>query len=71
MLAIERSTPATSVLTCYYYLLLRLLPQAEKVRAIEAEHPGDFSKIGDLVKGELYRKSFQECEEGATTRARK
>jgi len=35
-------------------------PQAEKVRAIEAEHPGDFSKIYHLVKGELYRQSFQE-----------
>lgn len=35
-------------------------PQAMKVREIEAEHPGDFSKIYHLVKGELYRKSFQE-----------
>jgi len=34
--------------------------QAEKVREIEAEHPGDFSKIVHLVKGELYRQSFQE-----------
>ena len=31
-----------------------------KVREIEAEHPGDFGKIVHLVKGELYRKSFQE-----------
>ena len=31
-----------------------------KVRAIEAEHPGDFKKIVHLVKGENYRKSFQE-----------
>lgn len=35
-------------------------PVAEQVRAIEAEHPGDFSKIWHLVKGENYRKSFQE-----------
>ena len=35
-------------------------PQAMKVREIEAEHPGDFGKIVHLVKGELYRKSFQE-----------
>lgn len=34
--------------------------QAMKVRAIEAEHPGDFSKIYPLVRGELYRQSFQE-----------
>lgn len=33
---------------------------AMKVRAIEQEHPGDFSKIQHLVKGELYRQSFQE-----------
>jgi len=33
---------------------------AMEVRKIEGEHPGDFSKIGHLVKGELYRKSFQE-----------
>lgn len=35
-------------------------PQAMKVREIEAEHPGDFGKIVHLVKGELYRQSFQE-----------
>ncbi len=34
--------------------------QALKVRAIEAEHPGDFSKIWPYVRGELYRQSFQE-----------
>ncbi len=34
--------------------------QAVKVREIEAEHPGDFSKIYPLVRGELYRQSFQE-----------
>jgi len=34
--------------------------QSEKVRAIEAEFPGEFDKIYPLVKGELYRKSFQE-----------
>lgn len=34
--------------------------QAAKVKAIEAEHPGEFSKIHHLVKGELYRQSFQE-----------
>lgn len=34
--------------------------QAKKVQAIEKEHPGDFSKIYPLVRGELYRKSFQE-----------
>ena len=28
--------------------------------AIEAEHPGDFSKIHHLVKGDNYRKSFHE-----------
>lgn len=33
---------------------------ALKVRAIEAEHPGDFSKLYPLVRGELYRQSFQE-----------
>jgi len=30
-----------------------------EVRAIEAEHPGNFKKIWHLVKGENYRKSFQ------------
>lgn len=34
--------------------------QSKKVREIEAEHPGDFSKLYPLVRGELYRKSFQE-----------
>ena len=34
--------------------------QALKVRAIEAEYPGDFSKLYPLVRGELYRQSFQE-----------
>ena len=33
---------------------------AEQVLAIEAESPGDFSKISHLVKGDLYRKVFQE-----------
>ena len=31
-----------------------------KIREIEAEHPGDFMKIRPYVRGELYRKSFQE-----------
>lgn len=31
-----------------------------KVRELEHAYPGDFSKIGHLVKGELYQKSFQE-----------
>jgi len=35
-------------------------PTAEKVREIEAEFPGEFDKIAHLVKGENYRKSFQE-----------
>jgi nitronate monooxygenase len=34
--------------------------QAAKVRAIEAVHPGEFDKIYPLVRGELYRQSFQE-----------
>ena len=34
--------------------------QAMKVREIEAEFPGEFDKIHHLVKGELYRQSFQE-----------
>jgi len=33
---------------------------AQKVREIEYKNPGDFSAIGHLVKGELYRQSFQE-----------
>jgi len=31
-----------------------------EVRAIEEQHPGDFKKIWHLVKGDNYRKSFQE-----------
>jgi len=34
--------------------------QAEKVKSIEKEHPGEFDKIYPLVKGELYRQSFQD-----------
>lgn len=34
--------------------------QAMKVREIEFANPGDFSAIAPYVKGELYRKSFQE-----------
>jgi len=34
--------------------------QAMKVRDIESKHPGEFGKIVHLVKGELYRQSFQE-----------
>ena len=33
---------------------------SEKVRGIEAESPGDFTAIHPYVRGELYRKSFQE-----------
>lgn len=33
---------------------------ALKVQDIEKEYPGDFSKIHEYVKGENYRKSFQE-----------
>ncbi|GMH80567.1 hypothetical protein TL16_g08600 [Triparma laevis f. inornata] len=33
---------------------------AIKVRELETEFPGDFSKIHEYVKGENYRKSFQE-----------
>ena len=33
---------------------------AEKVIALEAEFPGDFGKIADLVKGSNYRVVFQE-----------
>ena len=33
---------------------------AEQVLALEQEHPGDFSKIHHLVRGENYRKVFQE-----------
>ena len=33
---------------------------ALEVRAIEAKHPGDINAIRHLVKGENYRKSFQE-----------
>jgi len=35
-------------------------PTAAKVRDIEGKHPGEFDKIHDLVRGENYRKSFQE-----------
>jgi len=35
-------------------------PTAMEVREIETKYPGDFSKIGHLVKGENYRVSFQE-----------
>ncbi len=35
-------------------------PTADKVRAIEAEFPGEFDKIHHLVAGENYRKSFQD-----------
>ena len=31
-----------------------------KVAEIEKQHPGDFKKIAHLVKGDNYRKSFQE-----------
>lgn len=34
--------------------------QTQKVRAIEHEHPGQIKKIIHLVKGDLYRQSFQE-----------
>ena len=34
--------------------------QARKVREIEDKHPGEFDKIYPLVRGELYRQSFQE-----------
>eukprot|EP00039_Didymoeca_costata_P019420 m.337476 g.337476 ORF g.337476 m.337476 type:complete len:350 (-) comp18144_c0_seq1:107-1156(-) len=34
--------------------------QSAKVRDIEAKHPGDFTKLYPLVRGELYRQSFQE-----------
>jgi len=34
--------------------------QAKKVREVEAEKPGDFNAIYPLVRGELYRQSFQE-----------
>jgi nitronate monooxygenase len=35
-------------------------PQAAKVQAVEKEKPGDFASVAALVKGALYRKSFQE-----------
>ena len=35
----------------------------EEVLRIEAEHPGDFSKISHLVSGQGYRKVFQETGE--------
>lgn len=40
---------------------------AMEVRKIEAEHPGDFSKIAKLVKGENYRVSFQETGDASTS----
>jgi len=33
---------------------------AMKVLEIEKEHPGEFDKIHHLVRGDNYRKSFQE-----------
>jgi len=33
---------------------------AMKVNEIEKENPGDFSKIAHLVKGDIYRRAFQE-----------
>ena len=36
---------------------------AEKVLEIEREHPGDFSKIAHLVRGENYREVFHETGE--------
>merc|ERR1712137_446234 len=33
---------------------------AVQVQAIEEEYPGDFTKIQHLVRGEFYRRSFQE-----------
>mmetsp|Transcript_68280 Transcript_68280/g.192512 ORF Transcript_68280/g.192512 Transcript_68280/m.192512 type:complete len:333 (+) Transcript_68280:80-1078(+) len=42
-------------------------PVAVKVREIENANPGDFSKIGHLVKGELYRQSFQETGDAETS----
>ena len=35
-------------------------PTSQAVVDIEAEHPGDFSKIAHLVRGDNYRQSFQE-----------
>merc|ERR1712048_1090325 len=40
---------------------------AQEVRAIEAEHPGEFDKIVHLVKGENYRKSFQETGDASSS----
>lgn len=42
-------------------------PVAVKVREIENANPGDFSAIGHLVKGELYRQSFQETGDAETS----
>lgn len=42
-------------------------PVVQKVREIEAAHPGDFSKISHLVKGENYRVSFQETGDASTS----
>lgn len=35
-------------------------PVVQKVREMESEFPGDFSKIKDLVKGDNYKKAFLE-----------
>merc|ERR1711879_114528 len=35
-------------------------PVVKEVQDIEKQHPGEFDKIMHLVKGEIYRKSFQE-----------
>merc|ERR1712061_736971 len=40
---------------------------AAKVREIEEKNPGDFSAIGHLVKGELYRVSFQQTGDEASS----
>jgi len=42
-------------------------PTSMEVRKIEAEHPGEFDKIHHLVKGENYRKSFQETGDAQTS----
>ena len=47
-------------LNVYLLIICTRDEQAEEVRDIEAKHPGDFGKIYHLVKGDLYRKSFQE-----------
>lgn len=40
---------------------------AMEVREIEAQHPGDFSKIAHLVAGANYRVSFQETGDASTS----